>query len=420
VTRWRLVAAGDLCNARVVQPRPFDERFIELVRSADISLANLEAPITDHPTALPKSGPSLSLTTQQATVLAGAGFRVFGIANNHVFDHGLDGLASSLEFLHSARIDAVGAGKAEADAYAPLVLDLGHIRVAVLAACEREFGAADEGRGGVAAIDHPRFAAALAEARSAADVVVVMAHGGVELSTVPPTDWVEQLRRLSDDGADLVIGHHPHVVQGIERYGRGLIAYSLGDCYWPRSGGADDPRRSVGLALDVTFHGRRLESLTARPIGLTHDYRVHLLTDQLEAAASILIDRISRLLTDRDMAARIWEAVAVRFYADRYQPRLFGSSSSVLRARDLARYAAIGLLNLSRPGHATVRNHELYLLNVLRNPSHRDVCIRGLQASLAGHAPSSDAPVALREVDAIEREMAALGRAVGQAGPTEG
>jgi poly-gamma-glutamate synthesis protein (capsule biosynthesis protein) len=415
---------GDLCNERVSQPRAFDEPFVQLIRSADVSVANLEAPVTDRPAPSAKSGPSLSLTTPQATVLTGAGFGLFGIANNHLFDHGLDGLTSTLEFLRSVGINGVGAGRTEADAYVPVVLDLGHVRVAVLAACEREFGVAEEGRGGVAAIDHPRFANALVQARSAADVLVVMAHGGVELSWVPPTHWAEQVRRLVDAGADVVVGHHPHVVQGIERYGRGLIAYSLGDCYWPRSGGADDPRRAVGLALEVAFDGARLERFTARPLGLTHDYRLRLLVGEEEAAASAIIARLSRLLVDRDVAAHLWETLAVKFYADRHQSRLFGSSRGAVRVRDLARYAAVGLQNFGsslagRPSRGTLRRQQLYLLNLLQNPSHRDVCIRGLQG-LVSSAESPEQRAALEEIDAIDREMTALGRAVAQTGAAAG
>jgi len=415
------VAAGDLCNARVAQPRPFEGRFVEFVRSADVSLANLEAPVTDRPASSPKSGPSLSITTQQAAVLAGAGFHVFGLANNHLFDHGSDGFNSTLQFLQSAGIHRVGAGAAEPDAYTPLVVDLGHVRVAILAAGEREFGVADEGRGGVAAIDHPRFGSALVEARSAADVVVVMTHGGIELSWVPPTHWAEQLRGLVDAGADVVIGHHPHVVQGVERYGRGVIGYSLGDCYWPRSGGADDPRRAVGLTLEVTFDGPRLESFTARPMGLTEDYRVRLLDGDQEAAASALVERLSRLVADRDAAARAWKAVAARLYADRYRSRLFGSSPGAVRIRDLARYAAVGLLNFGDSvvggGYPTLRRQQLYLLNLLQNPSHREVCIRGLQA-VVSPVGNLEERAALDEIDAIDRDMTALGRAVGQARPT--
>ncbi len=421
--RWRLIAAGDLCNARVLQAQPFDERFVQLVRSADVSIANLEAPVTEHPAPATKSGPSLSLTTEQATVLTGAGFRVFGIANNHLFDHGLDGLATTLEFLRAAGIDSVGAGASEPAAYAPLILDLGQVRVAVLAACEREFGVADEGRGGVAAIDHPRFANALADARSAADVLVVMVHGGVELSWMPPPHWVEQLRRLVDAGANLVIGHHPHVIQGFERHDRGVIAYSLGDCYWPRSGSADDPRRAVGLTLEVSFDGPRVESVTARPLGLTHQYRVRLLDGEVEAAASALVARLSRLLADPGAAARVWRSLAARLYADRYRSRLFGSSRGAVRIHDLARYAAVGLLNLGDSvtgrSYGTLRRQQLYLLNLLQNPSHRDVCIRGLQA-LVSPVDGFEQGAVLDEIDAIDREMTALGRAVGQADSAAG
>ncbi|PYO44891.1 MAG: hypothetical protein DMD33_01415 [Gemmatimonadetes bacterium] len=274
-----------------------------------------------------------------------------------------------------------------------------------------------------AAIDHPRFAQALREARKTVDVLVVMAHGGVELSWMPPPHWSEHLRRLAEQGADLVIGHHPHVVQGIERYGRAVIAYSLGDCYWPRSGGTSDPRRSVGLALDVTFDGPRVESATPRPLGLTQDYCVKVLEADEEAAATDLIERLSRLLVDPDVAARVWNALAVRFFADRHQSRLFGSSPGAVRIRDLARYAAVGLLNLADSvrsrGHPTLRGQQLYLLNLLQNPSHREVCIRGLQA-LVSPAGSMEERAALDEIDAINREMTALGSVVSQAGPTAG
>ena len=230
-----IAAVGDLMFARDVTTLmqqhgaayPF-ERVLSLFAGADLLIGNLEGTFTDRGEALEKyytfrTPPALAAT------LTLAGFDAVSLANNHSYDFGLTGLEDTIAALAAAGIAAFGAGLSEAQAYAPALLSVEGVRVALL-------GFDDIGETRFAAGDQPGVAraaqaslAAIERAAALADYVIVSLHAGAEYSP-QPTAWQREFARGAiDAGADVVIGHHPHVLQPWERYAGGLIIYSLGN-----------------------------------------------------------------------------------------------------------------------------------------------------------------------------------------------
>ena len=165
-----------------------------------------------------------------------AGVDVVSLANNHSLDYGVDALFETITNARAAGLAVVGAGRNAAEAYAPAVVGAPGRRVAVVGLTAVLSGgwAATAGRPGLASAYDVRAAtAAVQRAAGVADHVVVMIHWGTE--NLPcPTPGV---RRLADElvaaGADVIGGHHPHVLQPIEtRAGAALVAYSLGNFVW--------------------------------------------------------------------------------------------------------------------------------------------------------------------------------------------
>lgn len=201
--------------------------------AADLRIANLEGQLTTAPR---RRGEGHDLTGHPAhvPVLALAGLDLVGVANNHATDNGRAGLAESLAVLHEAGIATVGGG-VRAAAYRPALFERHGLRIAVLAfnLVPGSLGATDTAVG-VAAYDTPAMARAVRAARSAADLVFVMPHWGVELAPVAAVEQRRMARYLVDAGADAILGHHPHVVQEVAWLARpsrrpALVAYSLGN-----------------------------------------------------------------------------------------------------------------------------------------------------------------------------------------------
>jgi len=276
------VGAGDVVPMRgaIATEAPV----AELLRRADVTFVNLETQITDRGAPWDKSDYHRVDASQVAT-LTDLDVDAVTLANNHMLDYGPLGLDDTLSAIAGAGIAAVGAGNdlAEAAAGAVLPTERGAIGVLGFSASLPPGTGAGVGRPGVAPVrvlqsyspdpvllpeqpgmapyahtsaveeDVAVIAAAIAQTRARADLVVVAAHWGIPLGFAAPSYGIlaEYQRplahRLVDAGADIVIGHHPHYVQPIELYRGSLILYSVGNFVFHKwglvQGHADAPTR---------------------------------------------------------------------------------------------------------------------------------------------------------------------------------
>jgi poly-gamma-glutamate capsule biosynthesis protein CapA/YwtB (metallophosphatase superfamily) len=203
-----------------------------LLQNADVTFVNLESPATDKGSKFP--GKSVTFRGRPA-LLAGldsAGVDVVSMSNNHALDCGNAGLSDTLARLDKAGILHAGAGMDVTAARAPAILETPAGTVAVLAFNQivPSGFAAGTKRPGVAAVgDGTKMLAAIREAKKKADYVIVSVHWGIEYTPKASGTQRSLAHKIVDAGADLVLGHHPHVIQGMELYHNKLIAYSLGD-----------------------------------------------------------------------------------------------------------------------------------------------------------------------------------------------
>jgi capsule synthesis protein PGA_cap len=230
----RLTAVGDLSFEGPQADRPDFHSLAAvspLFRQASLAIGNLECVLTREGTAVPGKC-TLRGSPAWAAVLKEAGIGLVSLANNHAMDYGTAGLASTRRALREAGIHAVGAGANRREACAPLFLEIGGRRVAFLARTSVIVSSpsyAGEEQPGVAWFDPCETEAAIAACGARADLVVLLAHWGVEEYAYPAPSQRAAAARCIDAGADLILGHHPHVLQGIERRGAGLIVHSLGN-----------------------------------------------------------------------------------------------------------------------------------------------------------------------------------------------
>lgn len=243
---------------------PF-EHVAPLIRPADLAIFNLECALSEDGIPIEKRY-SFKADPIAAAGLARAGFDVAILANNHSVDCGRRVLPETLAALRSHTIAPVGAGRSAAEAAAPLIVERNGVRIAILA---RTFVLPDsviyrEDVPTVAAYDPDRIEQDVRAAARQADIVVVSLHWGIEYARQPQESQRRIARRLVDAGADLVIGHHTHTPQPIERYRNGLIAYSLGNFVFDSH--AEGGRRGVVLRCRVGADG--VEEYEAVPVSI--------------------------------------------------------------------------------------------------------------------------------------------------------
>lgn len=270
---FRISAVGDVMlggtAAPVLAQQGYDYPFVHvgavLKRSAAV-FGNLEGPLTDGGTPAPdKQYLFRSPPDKVAPALKAAGFTVLSLANNHILDYGEAGLNDTLAGLARARILHAGAGANDLAARQPAWFTAGGERVALLAyslTLPPSFYATADTAG--TAFGHERHVRAdVAAARAhGADIVLVSFHWGQEGSTQLRDYQTKLAHAAIDAGADAVIGHHPHILQGIERYGRGVILYSLGNFVF----GSYSRMAARSVIAQLVFDGRRLVRVELVPI----------------------------------------------------------------------------------------------------------------------------------------------------------
>jgi hypothetical protein len=196
---------------------------------ADLLIGNLESPCVVEAKPIESDRPELVFHAPASRLaeLATAGFSAVTIANNHILNCGPLGLRETIQGLNNAGIYHAGAGMNLAEALQPAFMSVRGITVGLVAFC---YGpAATRSSPGVAPHDVGTIRKALNSARAGADFVIAALHDGLEYSDVPPSDTRARFRFLAENGADVVVGHHPHVLQGLEWIGNVCVAYSLGN-----------------------------------------------------------------------------------------------------------------------------------------------------------------------------------------------
>ncbi|TLM65327.1 MAG: CapA family protein [Actinobacteria bacterium] len=272
-------------------------RVAEHLAAADYTCGNLESPLSDGGTRAKGKEICFRGDPRGVAGLELAGFDAVSIANNHALDYGSEALDDTVAALDERGIAHSGAGADRDAAWAPAVTQVGSATVAYLAFSHilPPGFVANDTRAGIAQgrNNMDRVAAAVASAAAEYDYVIVSFHWGIEYVDDANAEQVRDARRAIDAGADLVMAHHPHVLQGVERYKNGLIAYSLGDFVF------DHYSRKTGEAfiLDIELGPGGAGATAVTPVYLDQYGRPDVVTGQ---AASTILKRLKSVSAKHD------------------------------------------------------------------------------------------------------------------------
>ena len=237
--------------------------FRELIKGADIAIANFENPAPDNPRWHTK-GTVFSADPTLIDGLANAGIDYVSLANNHIRDAGGQGLLQTIENIEQRGIKVSGAGKDLAAARRPAIMEAGGVKVAILAydAIAGKYHATAT-RIGSAPLQARLVKADVAAARKAgADIVIVFPHWGTEYDPTPFASQQKLARMIIDAGADMIIGNHAHWAAAMEVYQGKPIWYALGNFVFDQTW--SEPTME-GITLELTFRGKELAQVRIRP-----------------------------------------------------------------------------------------------------------------------------------------------------------
>lgn len=244
------------------------------LKKADILMGNLEGPISERGTKV-GSIHSFRMDPQVIEGLKYAGFDVLSLANNHAVDYGRFALKDTMDILKDNGIDYLGAGLDEKEAFSVKVREVRGQKIGFLAYTDLGSPAlqAKEGYMGLAWVggeDIERVKKEIREVKSEVDILIISLHSGEEYASDPNDFQQDFSRACIDAGADIVIGHHPHVVQKIEEYEGGWIAYSLGNFVFDQ-GFSEETMK--GLLLEIKIINGKIEEINPKEFKISQVFQ---------------------------------------------------------------------------------------------------------------------------------------------------
>lgn len=278
----RFIAVGDIMLGRGVEYwikqngggyESAFEKVSHLLKQGDIVFGNLESPLTSSTKGLSKKGKIvLKGTPESVTALTSAGFNLMSLSNNHIMDYYEKGLFDTMELLDQNSIVHAGGGRNIDEARKMAVIEKNGIKVGLLAYTDMaeivfagdpylSFAAGPE-KSGVVPRKYETIKEDIRKNRDQVDLLVVSLHWGIEESFRISGDQVEFAHDLIDDGADIILGHHPHQFQGIELYKGKPILYSLGNFMFDQN----ESENMESFIVDMRYKGTELAGLSAVPV----------------------------------------------------------------------------------------------------------------------------------------------------------
>ena len=256
------------------------EKIKDYLNGFDILFGNLEGPISDKGT-LSGSIYSFRMEPRSAMSLKEAGFDVLSVANNHMGDWGRVAMEDTFQNLKNAGIIFSGGGNNKEEAYEVKTILKDDTKIAYLSFSEfgKGYLEATDSFAGIAVISDEKLKSGIEKAKNENDIVIVSFHFGEEYKKEPNNYQKTIARKAIDYGADLIIGHHPHVVETIEKYKDKYIAYSLGNFVFDQHFSKETME---GLALKVTMEDKKITNVSSDKIVINKYYQPELAGDLSE------------------------------------------------------------------------------------------------------------------------------------------
>jgi poly-gamma-glutamate synthesis protein (capsule biosynthesis protein) len=295
MSKVKLIAVGDICLQTKNNVYPF-RNVEQAFEGKDILFGNLETVLSNKGK---KSEKAVLLHTfpKKVKYLKDAHFDILNVANNHVMDLGPEGFNDTLEVLNQSELKFIGAGNQKFIKSYKIIERKG-IKLGFLGYSKNGFN----GNIFINKIDKNLMVGDIKHLRLKCDVIVVSLHWGIENVFYPSPEQIKLARNLIDAGANLVLGHHPHVVQGIEKYKNGLIVYSLGNFQFI----TDRERNKKSIILSVEINKNGIEEYKIIPIKINEDFVPYVMNNQKTQEMLSFVDAISHQISEGKVIEKWW------------------------------------------------------------------------------------------------------------------
>lgn len=228
----------------------FDKSVCDFIHNHDSACCNFEGAIaSEQMKPVRKVGPPVRQNACAAEILYQAGFRILNLANNHIMDYGESGLRNTED--KTKQFSIIGASSQIDKIYQVYIEVIRNKRIGYISVAENGFGCATSDTSiGYAWMLWDGLNEIIRDAKNKVDILIVNCHAGAEHWRHPLPELRKIYRSWVNMGADIIIGHHPHIVQGWEKYQKGFIFYSLGNFYFDPQIGVQHPK-TIGVSINI-------------------------------------------------------------------------------------------------------------------------------------------------------------------------
>ena len=235
------------------KPQSISKKIYDFLNTNDYNILNFESPITKsnytRKNSLAHKSPEEALTFIKEFIKN----PIFSLANNHMMDFGRKGLLDTIKAINRAKIPFIGAGANEEEAFKSIIL--GHdVKVGVLAIQYKNYMVACKDKAGTSYDKNKNLIKKeIKKLKTKTDWIVVIYHGGEEFINTPLPYTRKKIKKFLNYGADIVVAHHPHTVQGYEKIGQKMIFYSLGNFIFDTDFQRAQRKTDNGMLLKINF-----------------------------------------------------------------------------------------------------------------------------------------------------------------------
>lgn len=364
----KLIFTGDLVPNFTNKIPVFSSEFLQFVNSCDFHITNLEAPLTNRGTRILKTGPHLRVDPQNRIFLEKANVSIACLANNHIYDFGIEGVRDTIRICNEMKIECIGSLFKEDNKNNKYVIkDFEGIKVLILNYCELEFSVRKSpAEGGSLPYDIVDVLYDVNAFKGLVNYIIIVYHGGNEYNRYPSPQLQKEFRFLLDSGVDAIIAHHTHVISGIEEYHGKPIFYSLGNFCFPFLGEPDI--WNIGLIAILEINEK--VQFSYRIVQYDPDKCfLSLLSDEEENRVDLEIKQISQIIADAEDLKNVREKYLME-----------KSSEVLISLLELGIFKRLLLkLGFANRIIGIQKGRLLKLFNLIRNKSHRDLIIECLE-----------------------------------------
>jgi len=275
----KILFVGDIMMTRSVEKKinilkkefifPF-EKIITYLKSFDYVVANLEGPISEKGVKI-GSIYSFKMNPKVAEALRQVNINIVNLANNHIFDYGKIAFENTLKNLDENYIRYFG------NSYEPLIIKKEGIKIGFLGFSDflKNFEVKEDKLG--IAIINDNLSEIIKKAKEKVDILIVSFHWGDEYKKIANSRQKKIARTAIDAGADLIMGHHPHVIQNIEKYKGKFIFYSLGNFIFDQNFSKET---MIGGGAEVYIKDKKIEKIYFRKFFLNNNFQIEKMSEK--------------------------------------------------------------------------------------------------------------------------------------------